>query len=249
MIVSPGWRLCADDRKSRHPVTHQMIFWPELKPPNPQPGPATMCSVFSPTQNVDWVREHFGVSLPNPYPAVTYPGYLAPVVVRGHESGRTACGLARFGLVPSWAKDATIGRRTYNARSETVAQKPSYRAAWRHRHFAIALADDFFEPCYESGRAVRWRIARTDATPLGIASIWDRWTDPATGEVVASFSMLTVNADQHPVMNRFHKPGDEKRTPVVLAPDQFGLWLDASPDSAMAILQSGRMPALAGAPA
>ena len=67
--------------------------------------------------------------------------------------------------------------------------------------------------------------------------------------MVASFSMLTINADQHPIMNRFHKPGDEKRTPVVLAPDQFGAWLDATPDAAMTILHSGRMPQLAGAPA
>ncbi len=208
-----------------------------------------MCSVFSPTQNVDWVREHFAVPLAGGYPEVVFPGYLAPIVVKSQESGRVACGLARFGLVPSWAKDGTIGRRTYNARSETVAEKPSYRAAWRHRHFAIALADGFFEPCYESGRAVRWRIARADGGPFGIACIWDRWTDPAIGEVVASFSMLTINADHHPIMNRFHRPGDEKRTPVVLAPDQFGAWLDAMPDAAMAILHSGRMPELASAQA
>ena len=138
-----------------------------------------MCSVFSPTQNVEWVHEHFGVSLSGGYPELAYPGYLAPIVVKSQESGRIACGLARFGLVPAWARDATIGRRTYNARSETVAEKPSYRAAWRRRHFAIALADGFFEPCYESGRAVRWRITRADGAPFGIACIWDRWTDPA----------------------------------------------------------------------
>jgi putative SOS response-associated peptidase YedK len=78
-----------------------------------------MCSVFSPTQNVDWVREQFGVQLAGGYPEVTYPGYLAPVVLKSHASGRLACGLARFGLVPSWAKGTEIGRRTYNARSES----------------------------------------------------------------------------------------------------------------------------------
>ena len=249
MTVSPAGRLVADQRQSRDPVAHQVIFWPELNLQNLPSGSATMCSVFSPTQNVDWVREQFGVQLAGAYPAVTYPGYLAPVVLKSHASGRLACGLARFGLVPSWAKGTEIGRRTYNARSETVAEKPSYRTAWRRRQYAIALADAFFEPCYESGRAVRWRIARTDSAPFGIASIWDRWTDPATGEVVASFSMLTVNADQHPVMNRFHKPGDEKRTPVVLAPGQFAPWLDATPEAAMAILRSDCMPTLSCAPA
>lgn len=208
-----------------------------------------MCSVFSPTQRVDWVRQHFGVAPAGIYPEMTFPGYLAPIVVRSQETGRVACGLARFGLVPSWASDTTIGRRTYNARSETVAEKPSFRNAWKHRHFAIALADSFFEPCYETGRAVRWRIAQTDGQPLGIASIWERWTDPNTGEVIPSFSMLTINADEHPVMNRFHKPGDEKRTPFVLAPDQFDAWLAATPESAYGILRHGTMPPLIAAPA
>jgi putative SOS response-associated peptidase YedK len=51
---------------------------------------------------------------------------------------------------------------------------------------------------------------------MAIASLWDRWTDPVTGKIVTSFTMLTVNADQHPVMKQFHKPGDEKRSVVVL---------------------------------
>lgn len=58
-----------------------------------------------------------------------------------------------------------------------------------------------------------------------MASIWDRWTDPTSGEIVTSFSMLTVNADGHPVMGRFHRPGDEKRSVVVLAPEHFQFWL------------------------
>ena len=62
--------------------------------------------------------------------------------------------MARFGLVPHWARDAQaatqIGRKTYNARSETVAEKPSYRTPWRQRQFAIALLDDFFEPNWET---------------------------------------------------------------------------------------------------
>ena len=103
MTVSPAGRLVADQRQSRDPVAHQVIFWPELNLQNLPSGSATMCSVFSPTQNVDWVREQFGVQLAGAYPAVTYPGYLAPVVLKSHASGRLACGLARFGLVPSWA--------------------------------------------------------------------------------------------------------------------------------------------------
>ena len=122
-------------------------------------------------------------------------------------------------LIPSWAKDAKISRHTYNARSETVAEKPSYRTAWRKRQFCLVLADNFYEPNYGTGKAVRWGIQTEDSNPFGIAGLWDKWTEPATGEVVVSFSMLTVNADAHPVMCQFHKTGDEKRTPVIIQPE------------------------------
>ena len=68
---------------------------------------------------------------------------------------------------------------------------------------------------------------------MGVASIWDRWTDTSTGEIVTSFSMLTVNADGHPVMGRFHRPQDEKRSVVVLAPERFQTWLNADVNEAM----------------
>ena len=87
-----------------------------------------MCTNFTPTRNGQWVKEHFGVDLPTTdYPTEAYPGSASPIVVRIHQTGRVACGLARFGLIPSWAKDDRIGRHTYNARSETVTTKPSYQ--------------------------------------------------------------------------------------------------------------------------
>jgi putative SOS response-associated peptidase YedK len=169
---------------------------------------------------------------------------VAPLVLKSHQTGRVACGLARFGLIPGWAKDEKISRHTYNARSETVAEKPSYRTAWRQRRYGIALLDHFFEPNYVTGKAQRWRIALASQEPFGIASIWDTWTNPATGELVTSFSMLTVNADHHPVMNQFHKPGDEKRTPVILRPDQFEAWLSADTTNAAAMMNWLHMPTL-----
>jgi putative SOS response-associated peptidase YedK len=109
-------------------------------------------------------------------------------------------------LIPSWAKDDKISRHTYNARSETAAEKPSYRHAWRQSQVGLVLADNFYEPSYASGKAVRWKIELASGDPFGIACLWERWTDPASGELVVSFSMLTVNADAHPVMRQFHKP-------------------------------------------
>jgi len=72
---------------------------------------------------------------------------------------------------------------------------------------------------------VRWRILTLEANPFGIAGIWDKWTDPATGEVVVSFSMLTVNADKDVVMRQFHRPGDEKQIPVIIPQENYILWL------------------------
>ena len=203
-----------------------------------------MCTNYTPTRQAPWVLEKFGVDLSVDYPLEAYPGSSSPIVVTSHRSGRVGCGLARFGLIPSWAKDDRIGRHTYNARSETVAQKPSYRQAWRQRQFGLVLVDDFFEPSYATGKAVRWRIAREDGLPFGIACLWDRWTNPASGEQVVSFSMLTVNADAHPVMNQFHKAGEEKRTPVIIGPELHHAWLDADTDQAAALMDWTRMPAL-----
>lgn len=204
-----------------------------------------MCTNFTPTRKAPWVKAHFGIDLPtSDYPAEAYPGYAAPIVLKSHNSGRIACGLARFGLIPSWAKDDKISRHTYNARSETVREKPSYRNAWKQRKYAISLLDNFYEPSYESGKAERWKIELADKEPFGIASLWETWTDPISGELVTSFTMLTVNADDHPVMNQFHRLGDEKRTPVVLSTSQFDQWLSADETQAKAMMKWDNMPQL-----
>jgi len=203
-----------------------------------------MCTNFTPTQNREWVKATLGVELPSGYPAEVFPGYMAPIAVRSHKSGRVACGLASFGLIPQWAKDDKIGRHTYNARSETAAEKPTYRTAWRQRQFGLVLVDNFYEPNYESGKAVRGKIGLASGDPFGIACLWDRWTDPASGELVVSFSMLTVNADEHQVMKQFHKPGDEKRTPVIIEPKLQDAWLSANLAQASELMSLQHMPEL-----
>lgn len=202
-----------------------------------------MCAVYSPTANASWVQSTFGLSLPSAAFEV-YPGHMGPIVVRSRRDGHLAIGLAQFGLVPPWAKDLKIARHTYNARLETVSEKPSYRDAWQQAHFAIVLADGFFEPCYETGKAERWRIELASHEPMGIAGLWQRWRNPVDGQVLASFTMLTINADGHPVMSRMHKPEDEKRTPVVLPASHFDAWLSTTPLQAPQFLQLAQMPDL-----
>lgn len=203
-----------------------------------------MCTNFTPTKNGTWVKEKFGVDLPEGFPAETYPSFNAPLVVKSHQTGRVACGLAHFGLIPSWAKDNEIARHTYNARSETAAEKPSYRTAWRKRQFGLVLVDHFFEPSYETGRAVRWKIELASGEPFAIACLWDRWTHSVSGQLVVSFSMLTVNADKHPLMWQFHKEGDEKRTPVIIAPALHDAWLSADVTQAAQLMTWAHMPPL-----
>ncbi|MBI3093478.1 MAG: SOS response-associated peptidase family protein [Rhodocyclales bacterium] len=113
---------------------------------------------------------------------------------------------------------------TYNARSETVAEKSSFRNAWRHCQFCVIPVQAFFEPNYESGKAVRWRIEREDGKPFGLAGLWES-RGGKDEETTWSFTMLTINADEHPLMHRFHKPGDEKRSVVVLDDDAWLAWL------------------------
>ena len=203
-----------------------------------------MCISFASTQNAVWVKKHLGVDLPSDYPREAFPGYLAPFVMKSHQSGRIAIGLAEFGLIPHWSKDRKIQKHTYNARFETIAEKPSYRTPWKSRRYGIALVDHFFEPSYSSGKAVRTAIQAANDEPLGIASIWDTWTDPTSGEVVTSFSLNTINADKHPFMSAFHKPEEEKRTPVLLTPEQMLSWLDTTPEHANTLMHHEYFPPL-----
>jgi putative SOS response-associated peptidase YedK len=167
------------------------------------------------------------------YPKAAYPGYAAPIIRKAaHAVQEVEVSTALFGLIPSWAKDHSIGKRTYNARTETVAEKPSFRNAWRQSRFCLVPMEQFFEPCWETGKAVQWRIFRTDDEPFTVAGIWESWTDRDTGEIVKSFSMLTINADGHPVMGRFHRPADEKRSLVIVPPELRNDWLNTSAEEA-----------------
>ena len=203
-----------------------------------------MCTSFTPTKNNDWVKSNFGVDWPTGHPSEAYPGYLALLAVRSRSSGRVACGLTSFGLVPHWAKDSKISRHTYNARVETVSVKPSYRDAWKHRRFGLVLVDRFFEPHYGQGKPLRWQIGLESEEPFGIACRWETAQLANDQAPIVSFTMLTVNADHHPVMNRFHKPEDEKRTNVVIPQERFMDWLSVDHEQAMGMLSYSLMPSL-----
>lgn len=220
-----------------------------------------MCTNYNPP-NSRTVRDMpglGGVQMPTQdWPPETFPGYGAPIITRaepgpGLGGAGLVCAVARFGLVPRWSRNTQHGnelsRRTYNARSETVADKPSYRSPWRERRFALVPMLNYFEPCWESGRALRWRIAQASGEPFAVAGLHERFTDRETGETLHSFTLLTVNADHHPLMGRMHRPGDEKRMLVIVPPTHYAHWLNASPEQAAQHLQQPWDVALAGEPA
>jgi len=103
---------------------------------------------------------------------------------------------------------------------------PSFRYAWKRRQLAIIAVQRFYEPSYESGKSQWWAIERTDGKPFGLAGIWEHRFE-APDITRWSFSMLTINATAHPLMQRFHAPEDEKRSVVVLDDDEWDAWLDA----------------------
>lgn len=192
-----------------------------------------MCAHYESIKDPKRLQRHFDVAPPADQGKTdVWPGYLSTFIRRPKEGAtgddtlpnREAM-LGSFGMVPHWAKDETVARRTYNARTETVAEKPSFRDAWRLGRRCIIPADAFYEPDWRTGKAVATRIARADGEPMGIAGIWTGWKSP-TGEILRSFSMLTINADAHPLMRLFHKPDDEKRMVVILPKERYQDWLE-----------------------
>lgn len=185
-----------------------------------------MCSNYEAVTRHDRLLSFFGVVREgNDLPVETWPTGLAPFVrLAEPESGNRRVDDGAFGLLPHFAKELAYGRRTYNARTETVDKLPSFRDAWLRGQRCIVPAESIFEPSYETGKAVRWRIYQPGDVPMGIAGIYTEWPAP-DGRKLFSFAMLTVNADGHPVMQRFHKPEDEKRMVVILDPKDYDDWL------------------------
>lgn len=217
------------------------------------------------------------------WPPEVFPGYQAPILVRANAwhaandgptqthfavsggvvadtlaSSTPVCELAQFGLVPRWSRDAAqaqnIAKGAYNARSETVAGKPSFRTPWRAQHWALVPMQQYYDPNWEDaahngGRCTRWRVAMASGESFTCAGLWERWHDPATQTTIGSFTLLTVNADGHPLSGRLHRPGDEKRMPVVIAAYDRLAWLNASPAQASLLLRTTPADLLVGGPA
>ncbi|SPR97330.1 SOS response-associated peptidase [Cupriavidus taiwanensis] len=180
-----------------------------------------MCTNYAPVQR-QILREIFGVEPPPAdWKPETWPDYAAPIV-RMDGAGRRDSVLASFGLVPrSRIPQGVRPYDTMNARSETVGEKRTFSGPWKKAQLCLIPATAVYEPNYEAGpKSTRYRIWLPGEPAFGIAGLWRDWPDGAY-----SFTMLTVNADKHPVMNRMHAPGKEKRSVVIVPRQQWDEWL------------------------
>ncbi len=170
-----------------------------------------MCANYAPSR-ADLLQSLTSLRADFSFVPEVFPGQTAPII-RISSDGEVLLEPSIFGLLPPWTKDLKFSRHTYNARSETAQEKPSFRAAWRKRQLCLAPMQHFYEPNYESGKAVRWAIERKDGALFFAAALWE-WRAAATPAGLYSHTLLTVNADAHSLMQRFHKPEDEKRSIV-----------------------------------
>lgn len=152
------------------------------------------------------------------------PTQGAPVC-RLDGEGRRRLVLARFGLVPFWAKGVADVRSAFNARAETVAVKPLFREAFARRR-CLVPASAFYE--WQAGGKVKqpYAVVGADGGPLVLAGLWEQWRDPDSGERLESFAVLTTSANA--VMAPLHD-----RMPVILGKEDWDGWLAGPPEQAL----------------
>lgn len=168
--------------------------------------------------------------LQDAFPEVAFPEQLAPrfniapgqpILVLANDGGRRA-DFFLWGLIPSWAKEPGIGRRLINARAETLAVKPAFRAAYRYRR-CLVFADGFFEWRLAGGRKIPYFVRLKSRRPFAFAGLWEMWHAP-DGSVVYSAAIVTTQPNE--VLTPLHD-----RMPVILEPQALALWLDPAPQS------------------
>lgn len=176
-----------------------------------------MCGRFSQAQIAELDRELFKLlRIPAAEPRYNVAPTQEAPVIRVARSGRRRLDLLRWGLIPYWAKERSIGNRLINARAETAAEKPAFRDPFRRRRCAV-LADGFYEWKKVARTKQPFLLRRGDGRPFGLAGLWDRWRggeEPA----LESFTILTTRPNE--LLAPIHD-----RMPVILPPSALDDWL------------------------
>ncbi len=146
--------------------------------------------------------------------------YVAAIRSVDHQNAELIS--LRWGLVPSWAKDPSIGNRMINARAETVAEKPSFRNAYRRRRCLI-LADGFYEWHTEDSVRIPYFVSLASGESFAFGGLWETWASEETGEVLETTTIVTTEANDY--LRQLHH-----RMPVVIEPGNAARWLGGDMD-------------------
>ncbi len=189
-----------------------------------------MCGRYDLSDNPAAIRAKFSVpAVPDfdPNPDLR-PTDTAPIV-RLNKAGERECVLARWGLVPFWAKELKFGNRCINARAETVATTAAFKAAYKARRCLVPVSA-FYEWTGEKGHKVKWRITVPDEPLFALAGLWEWWRDPAHKDDpekqrgVETYTILTsaANGQMTPIHDRM---------PVIVPAQRYAAWLDPTQDA------------------
>lgn len=180
-----------------------------------------MCGRYSQHQSAEVIAQAFEVDdVPALEPRYNIaPTQSVPTVLKSSVSKTRQFKMMHWGLIPKWAKDSKIGTKLINARAETVAEKPSFKSAFRKRR-CLVVADGFYEWQQQENKKQKqpYYFRLNDGQPFAFAGLWEQWED-ASGEVINSCTLLTTDANElmRPVHNRM---------PVILNPKDYEQWLD-----------------------
>lgn len=152
-----------------------------------------------------------------------YQDYMGPIIV--HDETRNRKGLVgSYGFIPKRRMRPGQRLTTMNARAETVGQLRCYKSAWAKSQLCLVPMLSFFEPNWEQEKHVRWSIGMASREPFAVAGLYRQWAED-DGTNSYSFTQLTINADDHPLVKRFHSQGEEKRSLVIVAASDYDDWL------------------------
>jgi putative SOS response-associated peptidase YedK len=180
-----------------------------------------MCGRFTLRARAGVLAEQFACEIPPLEPRYNVaPTQMVAAVRQDPESRQRQFLTLRWGLIPSWAKDASIGSRMINARAETIADKPAFRAAFRRRR-CLVLADGYYEWTKRGGTKQPYYFRRRDEQPFALAGVWETWRDKSTEQEIQSCTVITTEA------NELSRPIHD-RMPVILSPRNYRDWIDSS---------------------
>jgi len=179
-----------------------------------------MCGRYSFAIEDELIRERFGVSVRSAVYKARYNCAPSQNLAVISTEDTDSINFYRWGLIPYWAKDPSIGTRLINARAETIVEKSSFKQAFRARR-CLVLSDGFFE-WKKSKEKIPYRICLQDFAPFAMAGIWDNWKNPE-GIVIRSFSIITTRANS--LVEGIHD-----RMPVILKREDEKKWLNPAPE-------------------